>query len=256
MNCKNCEAILVDLARKQIVEIAAQEAALGHVEQCPACADRFIDETTLTVELRSYAAETKVQRTSIAVENTLLQAFRDSLSGAPKPVVVSISSAPAHIRRGWSRWVIAAAAIIVIALTLIVIRIQRVSSAGTGEKDKTSKRSVAPVAPQDNKLPEALPTPETTVANNGSPHRRTEKRVRYAGKSPENTRDFTSDFILLNIVNDYAPLENGRILRVEVQRSALIAMGLPMNVARADEAVKADLLVGQDGIARAIRFVQ
>jgi hypothetical protein len=39
-------------------------------------------------------------------------------------------------------------------------------------------------------------------------------------------------------------------------RSALIRLGLPVNVERADTPVKADLLVGEDGLARAIRFVR
>jgi hypothetical protein len=43
---------------------------------------------------------------------------------------------------------------------------------------------------------------------------------------------------------------------MNVPRSALIAMGFPMNVDRAGELVKADVFVGDDGLARAIRFVQ
>jgi hypothetical protein len=39
-------------------------------------------------------------------------------------------------------------------------------------------------------------------------------------------------------------------------RSALASLGLPMNVERANERVKADVLLGHDGLARAIRFVR
>jgi hypothetical protein len=39
-------------------------------------------------------------------------------------------------------------------------------------------------------------------------------------------------------------------------RSALVSLGLPVNVVRADVPVEADLLVGEDGLARAIRFVR
>jgi hypothetical protein len=38
-------------------------------------------------------------------------------------------------------------------------------------------------------------------------------------------------------------------------RSALIAFGLPVSVEHADAPVKAELLLGEDGIARAIRFI-
>jgi hypothetical protein len=51
------------------------------------------------------------------------------------------------------------------------------------------------------------------------------------------------------------PLEEGLVVRVELPRSALVSFGLPMNMERADERIKADVLLGNDGLARAIRFV-
>ena len=45
-------------------------------------------------------------------------------------------------------------------------------------------------------------------------------------------------------------------MRVRLPCSALVAFGLPMNVNRYDETVKADVFFGSDGMARAIRFVQ
>jgi hypothetical protein len=53
-----------------------------------------------------------------------------------------------------------------------------------------------------------------------------------------------------------SPLNSGRLIRVQLPRSTLMVFGIPMNEARAAEAVKADVLVGEDGLARAIRFVQ
>ncbi|MEJ7615588.1 MAG: hypothetical protein WKF30_01135 [Pyrinomonadaceae bacterium] len=52
------------------------------------------------------------------------------------------------------------------------------------------------------------------------------------------------------------PLEGGQIVRVEVPRSTLISFGLPVNMERESGAAKADLLLGYDGVARAIRFVK
>jgi hypothetical protein len=57
------------------------------------------------------------------------------------------------------------------------------------------------------------------------------------------------------------PAESGEVMRVQVirvqmPRQALIAFGLPVNIERADVPVKADLLVGEDGLAHAIRFVR
>lgn len=51
------------------------------------------------------------------------------------------------------------------------------------------------------------------------------------------------------------PLESGQLVRVQVPRSALAALGLPLNAARENERIKADVLLGADGVAHAIRFV-
>jgi hypothetical protein len=50
--------------------------------------------------------------------------------------------------------------------------------------------------------------------------------------------------------------DGGQVVRIELPRSALERFGLPMNVERANERVKADVLLGEDGMARAIRFVR
>ncbi|HEV2860423.1 MAG TPA: hypothetical protein VGX48_05395 [Pyrinomonadaceae bacterium] len=50
--------------------------------------------------------------------------------------------------------------------------------------------------------------------------------------------------------------EGGHVVRVELPRSALASFGLPVNVEQSGGRVKADVLLGEDGTARAIRFVR
>ena len=55
------------------------------------------------------------------------------------------------------------------------------------------------------------------------------------------------------------PVSNAQLVRVRVPRSALVSFGLtPLDIPAAggDQAtVPADVLVGEDGVARAVRFV-
>jgi hypothetical protein len=51
-------------------------------------------------------------------------------------------------------------------------------------------------------------------------------------------------------------MESGEVVRLQMQRSALIVFGLPVNVEHADALVNAELLLGEDGMARAIRFLR
>ena len=46
------------------------------------------------------------------------------------------------------------------------------------------------------------------------------------------------------------------MMRVDLPRSAMATFGLPVNMDRANERVKADVLVGVDGLPHAIRFVR
>jgi hypothetical protein len=68
-------------------------------------------------------------------------------------------------------------------------------------------------------------------------------------------REIATSFIPLS-GNALIPLDGGLVVRVELPRSALMSFGLPMNMQRADERIKADILLGNDGLARAIRFVE
>ncbi|HEX5707774.1 MAG TPA: hypothetical protein VFX96_10795, partial [Pyrinomonadaceae bacterium] len=67
--------------------------------------------------------------------------------------------------------------------------------------------------------------------------------------------EITTDFIPL-VHDQLAPAGSGHLVRVELPRAALARFGLPLNAERAGERVKADVLMGDDGIARAIRFVR
>jgi hypothetical protein len=55
------------------------------------------------------------------------------------------------------------------------------------------------------------------------------------------------------------PVEKGEVLqivRAELSPSSLFALGVNLSIENAPEKIKTDLLVGSDGIARAIRFVE
>ena len=70
---------------------------------------------------------------------------------------------------------------------------------------------------------------------------------------PESMTEFIS---LVADAPGAPPLESGQLVRVQVPRAALASLGLPLNAERGNEPVKADVLLGGDGLARAIRFVR
>ena len=68
--------------------------------------------------------------------------------------------------------------------------------------------------------------------------------------------EIATDFIPLMQGGSFGQAEGGHLVRVELPRSAMASFGLPVNYERAGGRVKADVLLGDDGIARAIRFVR
>jgi hypothetical protein len=65
------------------------------------------------------------------------------------------------------------------------------------------------------------------------------------------------EFYAVSYAGDPTETERGgRIIRVDMSRSALFAMGVDIPLENEAEVVKADLLVGNDGVTRAIRVVK
>ena len=76
---------------------------------------------------------------------------------------------------------------------------------------------------------------------------------RAAQTPPSQRREIVTEFFPLV---DYAPpFERGELVRVILPASALRGVGIPVREERLMEQVQADILVGQEGLARAIRFV-
>ena len=74
-----------------------------------------------------------------------------------------------------------------------------------------------------------------------------------APQGPVESRE--EPFIEIPYVAPLAPYERTSVMRMDVQVAGLIAAGFEVHAADAGAAVKADVLVGQDGRAHAIRLV-
>jgi len=69
-------------------------------------------------------------------------------------------------------------------------------------------------------------------------------------------REFSTEFIALPYAPPIDASEDAQVVRVRLPRSAMRSLGLPVNEDRWLERVPADVLLGQGGVARAVRFVK
>jgi hypothetical protein len=63
-------------------------------------------------------------------------------------------------------------------------------------------------------------------------------------------------FIALPYSQSGVPIESAVVIRVQMRPSELSSMGVAVPAAASTARLKADILVGQDGVARAVRFVE
>jgi hypothetical protein len=210
------------------------------------------DEEMLTSGLRALAEEMETLGAPDELEAKLRKAFR------ARQVVVPIAR-----RQSSSRyWLAAVAAVLLIVMSVVVVR-WRANRVDGG------RQTVADTAPQkmidgNNKPSRETPKDVEYQAVNAPSKRADRKPVRHAAlRRRENTQvanhatsEIATDFIPLTYMNAATLQDGGQIIRVELPRSALANFGLPVNMERYNEKVKADVLLGVDGMAHAIRFVQ
>jgi hypothetical protein len=68
--------------------------------------------------------------------------------------------------------------------------------------------------------------------------------------------DTDADFYPLPEAAGLPPIENATVVRVQMPLTSLELMGVAVNEVGAADPVQADILLGQDGLARGVRLVQ
>ena len=253
MNCQRFESVVSELARGQMMAAEQRAEALSHSDRCDDCAARLSDEQMLTLGLQSLASEMDSLEAPRSVEANLLEAFR-----ARESVV------PIAKRQSSSRyWLAAVAAMLLIAISLLVFSWTRRPVADTRVAGKQEEPQPKPQVNnnsneqivQDVEKPAAGELPRRVVKPKRI-HPVSSRRADTASVANHVTKEIATDFIPLSYMSAVSLQEGGQIIRVQLPRSALANFGLPVNMDRYNEKVKADVLYGVDGMARAIRFVQ
>jgi len=252
MNCKRFEIAAIESARDPSVGL--EEQARAHRQSCPECAAALADQRSLTSGLRALNWNTRSASAPPRVEVELRAAFRKAATISP---VTSWTPAPAKFR---FRLAFAAAAVVMIAAAAFYVRERFANPAPPASPTEAvvqdgSRSDVEP--PLGDKGKDQNVFPAQTLSSSGGAHSRASHR---AGHPHENGTRFENsevgmDFVPVIYGSDLTPLEGGQILRVRLSRSALASLGLPVNVEHPDETLMADVMLGEDGLARSIRLI-
>jgi hypothetical protein len=231
MNCKEFEAVALEFVRGDLTEAPSQQNLLAHARTCANCARRLGAERLLTSVIEAVIAQDRERTAPQRIENALVVAFREQQKSSRSqrvrmtPVIVGA---------------IAACLILAAGITL----------------RRTEKPNVVTVK---QALPAPAPVPVMAPVYREA-KRRPPRTVRAGIRKQPNTktaavpREIMTDFIPM--IYDPHPIERGRVVRVRLPRTALAAFGLPVNEQQAEQPIRADVVLGEDGLARAIRFIQ
>jgi hypothetical protein len=165
-------------------------------------------------------------------------------------------------------WSLAAAAVGL--LLLIAVTVPRWVSNSHFESAKVALAEKTPApAPTVASTPNA-PTPGPAAAESprdgseagqpeiGSEHSQPTKPrrpVRQRVAEPDESEEVATNYLPLTPTADAEGM-SGQVVRIQLPRSALAQFGVAVSPERADELVKADVVLGDDGLARAIRLIQ
>jgi hypothetical protein len=223
MNCEEFELLGLSLDREcpDDAGVALQRKAAGeHVGACSRCAALLESWREAREQLALLREETEDAGAPMRVEMRLRQEFHT------RHRTLKVRAAALVMA-----WALAGAAVLVGAVSW-----WNWSMAKNGGSAGVAQTSTGVTAPQGN-----------------------------SGSADESTADASSETLIAdNDAEDFTllpgsmPLEtgDGAVVRVRMQRSALGALGLPVNETRANEWIQVDLFVGQDGQPQAVRLPQ
>jgi hypothetical protein len=242
MTCGSAREAILDLARGVAISEPVRAVAEEHLRECASCATDFARQRDLTAALGVLAAEAETWRPSPGIEGRLRAAFDSRLEVGP---------APRRESSAFENWigVVAVAAVIALAAWLGK-RSPTLAPADGHTQPALSPPAVSSSAEQASREPvpatvEPRSASQPPVARGGPSSRRRapSKRVR------------SFEFMTLPGAVGLPELESGSIVRIAVPVGALPEYGLAIETNGSKTTVEADVLVGQDGMARAIRLV-
>jgi hypothetical protein len=273
MSCQDFERVVEELADGRLMDAAARDAGLRHAALCVECAARLMEARGIGAGLR-VAARAETEEAPARVRATLLAAFAEQQRGgvaeqsredaAPSNVVGLASRRAA--RRWFAVGAAAAAAVVLLSLTLNSLVRFSTQDSQTQPQEVSDSRPRPAQTPAEMKVEKAgIIVVDDKVARQSPPKKSPARMTKVARGLKRDARGEEeaavaqasgSEYMPLTYLSDAASLESGTVVRVQLSRSALISLGVPVEIDRADETFKADVVLGDDGIARAIRLVQ
>jgi hypothetical protein len=228
---------------------STRESGLAHARICADCDDLLVAEQFLVGGTRLVVAELAAEEAPARIEATLLEVFRNHAAAVSSSPVIPLP-ALADRRSFWKPASIAASILIFISSLVFV---WSYSHSVNDSSEQLSGLS----------LPVELPEPMAVAIKQDQLPMNTITNSRPAASSSQrlakrrlNRTEVVTEFYPLTEGEDIDAGEVTQVVRVELPVSALSAAGIPVSPDMSTMTVKAEVALGYDGLARAVRFVR
>jgi hypothetical protein len=243
MKCHQLREAIVELSRGGSAGPGTLAAVESHLEHCAACAALRTREQQLSAGLRALAAASSAQGAPDALERRMVEMFAAQQQPSVRAFAVHRAFAP--------RWLATAAAGVVVAGVAALWWWDSRSEVAVAGPTVTVHAPAPPEPVVPNRatgsVPPSLSPSPSPVANAVS---RQPSRPKPAAASP-----VRAEFVALPGAVGLPPFESGEIVRLSIPVTSLPTYGIEILPDVKASPVRADLLIGQDGQARAIRLV-
>jgi hypothetical protein len=237
--CEEVREILVAVARGVAVSAPGQKFLHEHVESCGACRRRLANERMLSAGLGLLTAQAGSPPPHI--KTALLSEFRKQQTVRP-------------IRPSLVKWG-AVAGLAAAILLAVLVASERHPQAQVIPPVKTPVAVVSP-APPAVTPPAAAPMLAAETRLPKARPARTHRVPKVATPPVENQPEVATDFFEIPYAQPLRPEERADVFRMQMPRASMAVYGLPVSGGRLDSRITADVLMGEDGVARAIRFIR
>lgn len=222
IGCSEYRPRLIEMARGSAAP-DEQDVLMAHVEMCTECARALDQQLALSDTLGSLASEPLPEMAAIEAR-----------------VLAEFDRTAAHRRRA-SFWVFAAGLAAAALVALVAVQ----------HRPQVVVRSVMTPAA------ESVPTPVSAAVSVPQHRAARVSRVRHTFQQTvarPQASAASEPFVPIPYTVPLAPEERASVVHMQVPVAALIAAGFHVATSDPGEAIDADVLVSQDGRARAIRF--
>lgn len=240
MNCDVVRNTLPLLVRQELKD-STRAASLRHVDECQDCAYTLNEEQTFVFTSRIVVDSLNDQARMRRIELALLRALRDR----DKPVRVRVKTSFFSLKTA-----------LALASLLLLVSVSAIWMRRDSRPEELSAKTTVPNASSETVRKEEPLSSTVSTSVSKSTVSKSIRRPRATRPRTVTASEETTEFFSLAEGEDLNSIEVAQVARIELPASAILELGLQVSPEVPNGSITADVLLGPDGQARAIRFVR